>query len=310
MNFNDDNDLFLEPKTNQYGSHMVMTNVNKPTKTKFINIDTKFRDEYNYNDTSTYNTTLPERYKYVINLPDRITGAKTIQVKSAEIPMTFYNISSNLGNNTLLVTNTSSGVSYTILLADKYYSALSTLVSDVNTALAPASTLTLTTSSSKNVFTSTSSSNFTITFSSAQDKYSLKSSLGWILGFRKVTTTVLAGGTSTATYPILLTLPFPRYLYLSIEEFNKGVQNSFVTPVASAVLSKNAIARVVLDPVRFAFGSVLNATEDNGLLVSDTRSYNGKVDLQRLSIQLFNESGMPIDLNGQDFSFCIEATYE
>ena len=309
MNFNDDNDLFLEPKTNQYGSHMVMTNVNKPTKTKFINIDTKFRDEYNYNDTSTYNTTLPERYKYVINLPDRITNAKTICVKSAEIPMTFYNISSNLGNNTLLVTNTSTGVSYTIILVDKYYSALSGLVSDVNTALAPASTLTLTTSSNKNVFTSTSSSNFTITFSS-QDKYSLKSSLGWILGFRTVTTTVLAGGTSVASYPMFLNLPFPRYLYLSIEEFNKGVQNSFVTPVVSAFLNKNAIARIVLDPVQYAFGSVLNATENNGLLVSDTRSYNGKVDLQRLSIQLFNESGMPIDLNGQDFSFCIEATYE
>ena len=309
MNFNDDNDLFLEPKTNQYGSHMVMTNVNKPTKTKFINIDTKFRDEYNYNDTSTYNTTLPERYKYVINLPDRITGAKSICVKSAEIPMTFYNVSANLGNNTMLVTNTSTGTSYTIVIADKYYSAMSSLVSDVNTALAPASTLTLTTSSNKNVFTSTSSSNFTITFSS-QDKYSLKSSLGWIWGFRTVTTTVKAGGTSVASYPMFLTLPFPRYLYISIEEFNKGIQNSFVTPVVSASLNKNAIARVVLDPVQYAFGSVLNATENNGLLVSDTRSYNGKVDLQRLSIQLFNEMGMPIDLNGQDFSFCIEATYE
>jgi len=53
--------LFLAPKTNQYGGHMVMTNVSKPTKTKYINIDTKFRDEYNYLQTTDYNITLPER---------------------------------------------------------------------------------------------------------------------------------------------------------------------------------------------------------------------------------------------------------
>jgi hypothetical protein len=33
-------DLFLEPKTKQYGSHMVMTNVHKQSKTKLVNVDT------------------------------------------------------------------------------------------------------------------------------------------------------------------------------------------------------------------------------------------------------------------------------
>ena len=58
-NFNK-NQLFMEPKTKQYGSHMVMTNVQKNSKTKYINIDTQFRDEYNYMKTSNYNITLPE----------------------------------------------------------------------------------------------------------------------------------------------------------------------------------------------------------------------------------------------------------
>ena len=40
----DKNNLFLEPKVKQYGSHMVMSNVNKPTKTKYVNVDTKFSD--------------------------------------------------------------------------------------------------------------------------------------------------------------------------------------------------------------------------------------------------------------------------
>ena len=46
----DKSTLFMEPNTTQYGSHMVMTNVVKPKRTKYLNIDTRFRDEYNYND--------------------------------------------------------------------------------------------------------------------------------------------------------------------------------------------------------------------------------------------------------------------
>ena len=33
----DNKELFMGPKTTQYGSHMVMTDVVKPTKTKYIN---------------------------------------------------------------------------------------------------------------------------------------------------------------------------------------------------------------------------------------------------------------------------------
>ena len=42
----DKHNLFLEPQTSQYGNHMVMTNVHKKSKTKYINIDSKFRDEF------------------------------------------------------------------------------------------------------------------------------------------------------------------------------------------------------------------------------------------------------------------------
>ena len=52
-NYFDNKELFLEPKVKQYGSHMVMSNVYKNTKVKYVNIDTKFRDEYNYNDNPT-----------------------------------------------------------------------------------------------------------------------------------------------------------------------------------------------------------------------------------------------------------------
>ena len=90
----DNKELFLGATTTQYGNHMVMTNVMKPGKTKYINIDTRFREDYDMNTLSKQNVSLPERY----------TDVRSISVVSAEIPMSYYNISSALGNNAFKVT--------------------------------------------------------------------------------------------------------------------------------------------------------------------------------------------------------------
>ena len=59
-NYFDGKQLFTEPKVTQYGSHMVMTNVNRPLKRKYINIDTRNRDEYSNISMANCNITLPE----------------------------------------------------------------------------------------------------------------------------------------------------------------------------------------------------------------------------------------------------------
>ena len=43
---------------------------------------------------------------------------------------------------------------------------------------------------------------------------------------------------------------------------------------------------------------------------SDVRKYTGTVNLQRLQVKLVNERGVPLNLNGMDFSFCMVATHE
>jgi hypothetical protein len=91
---------FLEPEINQYGSHMVMTNVTRHSKFTFINIDTKYRDNLD-------NLISPANYN--ITLPERVNDVKSVMVCNAEIPMTFYNISASLGNNYFkIVTGSSS----------------------------------------------------------------------------------------------------------------------------------------------------------------------------------------------------------
>ena len=80
-----------------------MTNVQKQTKIKYVNIDSKFRDEYNETQTTNSNADMlnnqPSLSNYCITMPEKINEVKTISVTNIEIPMSFYNISANIGNN-------------------------------------------------------------------------------------------------------------------------------------------------------------------------------------------------------------------
>ena len=293
-------ELFMEPKTQQYGNHMIMTNVHKQSKVKFINIDTKFRDDYDY--------TQPANFQVV--LPERVNDVHSLRVTNIEIPMSFYNISANLGNNYFKVI---SGVNTEMItIADNNYTA-ATLATEIrNKLLASTHATVITFALNTNARTTvTATTNRTIVFdvdkTGSSDKFNFKQKLGWLLGFRKTTYTVSTVATSTEC---TLDLYGSRYLYLAIDEFNKGNQNSFVTPLSSSLINKNIIARVALDAATYSYGSILPATYYNGLLTTDTRSYTGKIDLQKINVQLLNESGIPMILNGQDFSFCLEASCE
>ena len=89
----DNKDSFLSPIVTQHNSHMVMTNVSKPTKVKLWNIDTKFRDDY---DQYTEHITGANITQYMITLPQPLNDVKSISVKNMEVPMSFYNISDAL----------------------------------------------------------------------------------------------------------------------------------------------------------------------------------------------------------------------
>jgi hypothetical protein len=292
------NELFLEPKTKQYGGHMVMTNVTKQTKIKHINIDTRFRDEYNYLSTANYNITLPQR----------ITDVKTMTLTAIEIPMSFYNISANLGNNCFNITH--SGTTNTITIADGYYD-ISTVKSAINSALTSYD-LSYNYIGSASLFTTSRNDSFNINFdvtpTGGYDKYNVKSKLGWILGFRNITYTI-TGNTLTQSESFI-DLNGPRYLYLAVDEFNKGNQYSFISPLYTSLINKNIIGRISMDKATHGYGTILPANLTNGLLVSDLRSYTGKIDLLKLNLQLLDENGNNVNLNGLDFSLCLVVEHE
>ena len=304
--YNDNKELFLEPKTTQYGGHMVMTNVKKETKTKYINIDTRFRDDYNYSDPVNYNLTLPER----------ITDVKSMKVKNVELPIVYYNISAKNGNNVFLITNTTTSSTYLITLNDGYYTAGS-LSTEINSKISNTITgdISFNILNNKSVFTlkNTNNSTFTIAFNidskGVTDRWNTKNKLGWTIGFRNNSNTYTLTKTASVTSDTFLDLNGPRYLYLAIDEFSRGNQHSFISPLTNSLINKNVIARIAINP-NVGFGNILSVSTVNGTLLSDRRDYTGKIDLLKLNIQLLNESGENVSLYGFDFSFCVEVEHE
>jgi hypothetical protein len=298
----DNNELFLEPKTTQYGSHMVMTNVMKPIKKKFINIDTRFRDEYNINSIVNYNITLPER----------ITEVKSIRITNIEIPNSIYNISSSLGNNSFKVSKIDSNINTIIIIPDGNYnsnSLLNQIYIQLNNTFD--GDILLTEVNNKCMFSPINNSyiiDFTIDQNGNFDKHIPRSKLGWILGFRDVTYNLIHGNNITSES--FIDLNGPRYLYLALDEFTKGNQHSFISPLPKSLINKNILARISIDSRTWGFGSIFPANKMSGNLLTDARNYTGKADLQKFNIQLLNEFGNPVDLNGMDLSFSLEVEHE
>lgn len=342
----DNKQLFSSPKVSQYGNHMVMTNVAKNTRVKYINIDTKYCDEYikPYPGTVSAQTTrcqcsanaitnlcqclertnyqtnmnIPTSYKtssYTFTLPEKINDVKSISVVNAEVPILFYNISASQGNNVFVIRSTASKV---ITIPDGQYTA-STLVTKINTTLIDNSlngvTLSCTLDTITNFVTFTANIgspvvyiDFAVNSTGQQDKYNTKSKLGWLLGFRGITYTVKTTPGIKAESAINVT--GQKYLYLSVDDFSKGSENSFVSFSSSSQLPNKTLAKISMDRSLYPYGTVQVASITSGALVSDRRGYNGKVDIQKLVVKLLDENGATLNLNGADFSFCLKVEYE
>lgn len=317
----DDTQLFSTPKVSQYNNHMVMTNVVKETKKKYVNTDTKFCDEYMNNRTNTNNISTYNIASYTFTLPEKLTDIKSISVVNAEIPMTYYNISSSIGNNYFKLRSdyNSSTYSKMVIIPDGQYTN-SSLVTYLSSLFSQVSyqnqssviTCSLISNGTSSFVVSSGSGYFYIDFAVDKtgnpDKFNFKNKLGWLLGFRNLTYKIIP---STAVISeSIMNINGPKYMYLAIEDFSKGTQNSFSSPLAFSVINKKIISKISLNNQLYPYGSIYPSNIKNGSLMTDKRTYIGKIDIQRLQIQLIGEDGSPLNLNGSDFSFGLEIEYE
>ena len=91
----DSKDLtFMEPQVKAHGQHMIMTNVHPERKTKYVNIDTRFQEEYNMQNYA----------DCIFKLPQQISNVKSMKVTHSEIPASFYPFSKRRGNTFFKIT--------------------------------------------------------------------------------------------------------------------------------------------------------------------------------------------------------------
>lgn len=316
----DGKQLFNEPVVEQVNSHMVMTRVVPPLRTRFVSVDTRFRDDYdNYG-------VLGAGASFSITMPEKINKVRSMKVVQAEVPYSVNNISSNFNNCSMVVQKLDAGgavTSQTIYTIPNGCYSLITLKSYITAN--PITGLTAFDVSGNNHASFTVSSPFdsgvvalnvifSVDASGNFNKNGVKSTLGWLLGFRQASYRLSTAG-ATWVSESQIDLNGPRYFFLVVDDFQNATSGdtSFISPLYKSIINKNILAR--LGAICSVDGngctnSIYRYTERTGTLVSYKRCYSGSGNLQRLQVSIVDEFGRVVDLDGLDFSFCVQLETE
>ena len=282
----------------------VINPIKKKTNTLNLNIDSRFRD--NYYSTSASN--------FMVQLPMQLSDVLSIQLAAIELPITFYTVSKQFGNNFFTVKITDTNEIQIVNIPDGNYTNIG-IIDVINNALSL-----LTGNFAKIVFAININGivngsgqtmvgckigeppfDFELNFQA--DKYGnddkntpLPLKFGWILGFRNGIYTNNQNYVSEA----VVNTTGPNYVYLVVDDYNNSVNNSFYSAFNSSLLNKNILARISLNAPAF---TVLS--QNSLRLITTPREYYGPVNIQNMNVQLLDGYGRIVDLNNMDYSFCL-----
>jgi hypothetical protein len=312
------------PYINTFNSEYFLGEMN-PLKTrvisKYLNIDTRFRDRMSITNSA----------DFLLNLPVKFQKVVSMQVTAIEFPVSFYGISSKYGNNYFYVAARQmldeinfKEDSRVIIIPDGNYNAtdfITTINSrvqlrnDDQSFIDPGNLLnyvqfrldiTLTGSGTGKVIMETTGvfasvvSSIILDFSrdtnGIPDKTDITTKIGMNMGFMK---RKYIGQKQYISEAILEPANI-RYVYLAIDDFNNSVNNNFVSAFTQSIMSPNILARI---PIKGSYFSLL--MENDMCQTSEPRKYFGPVDIQKLHIKVIDDHGRILDTNNGNFSFCI-----
>jgi hypothetical protein len=286
----------------------VINPLKKRTIKKNLNIDTRFRENYFSSPSSNFNFALPTNFDNVLQM----------QLTSLELPITYYNVSKQYGNNFFSITATSplGTVTSVVTIPDGNYT-YDGIVNIINNQLtllgAPFTEVTFLLNISNNsgsgqmmVGPSVGSTVTAISLNFQADRFGIDDrntplplKFGWILGFRNG---IYENNLNYVSEGVI-DITGPRYLYLVVDDHNNNVNNGFYSAFNSSLLNNNILARISLQSNLFTV-----QMSNNLNVVTNPREYFGPVNIQNINIQLLDEYGRVIDLNNMDYSFCLTLT--
>jgi hypothetical protein len=294
--------------------------INTRVITKCVNIDTRFRESINTTQSSDFTVQLTTKFNKVVSM----------ELTALEMPLNFYGISASNGNNFLYLQvefgmeEEHQIVDHVFIIPDGNYNP-NDFIDKINNILCPLDvngkmlepnnifsyirfSLDLTQDGSGSgkvtvgpVGTQTMSIHkitldFTRNIDGFTDNVEITKRIGWNLGFLKPK----YEGDFFYVADSIVEPKNNRYVYLSIDDFNKNSNNPFISIFNQSILNDDILARISIK------GSHFNMLLDNEMsIVSEPRIYFGPVDIQRLRIRLFDEHGRILQMNNTNFSFCL-----
>ena len=294
-----------------------------------LNINTRFRPNYN----STKST------DFVFHLPNPFKNVVAMKLLSAEVPNCVYNISSETNTNefTVQTIDLSGGIKenqnevvikvrdgqYTgEQLADylnKYVFTEDNSLNRIACEMHPVSCKFRFFYDSRDIsnggaepFDENNQLQFNIDFRLHENKKRpLQLNMGWILGYKQpyyswdanyvlqnmASFNRFEGYNPESTFDTQGT----RYFLLGVDDYNNNYVNTLVSPYQEGIMKNDGLLAKIPNDTN-ASDIILNYGVNN----NKTREYFGPVNIDRLHIQLLNEFGNPVDLNNRDYSISLE----
>ena len=291
----------IQPYTNTYPNTIqtgTLNPIERKTFTRIVNIDTKFRNNYD--------TTLSSDCTF--DLPIRFPNVVTMELSSFEFPTLYYLTSVSGDNYYYFTLEINFVIKYVcipseihnfvdvIAYLNSYFKLIGQTEPDFS-GIVFSLTITNPSTQSGIVVIENKSINgapiniFNIDFSPlSQDNRPLSSNLGWLLGFRN---SIYQNGIKYISES-LANFVCDKYLFLVVDEYVNNKSDIFYSCFTSSILNKSIIGRIILHP---------NNTLE---VVTEPRQYFGQVDVTKIKVQLLDEYGKPIRYKNIDYSFCLK----
>tara|TARA_B100000795_G_scaffold21077_1_gene14040 strand:- start:859 stop:2124 length:1266 start_codon:yes stop_codon:yes gene_type:complete len=302
-----------------------LTALLNPIKTKsvikLLNINTLFRKNY-YNQKST---------DFIIDLPETLKNVTSITLSNTEIPNTMYSFSSEIGTNEFTIETYTDAYtdkkSTVVRIKNGNYSStelvdylnrfvfskgdLKRIVCNYDTITSKISFFRDTRLAASGGVGNADNLFFNIDWRlKGKPNRSIQLNMGWLLGFRKeyysyeedyvdVSGVSFDKGEGFESEACFQNTNGQRYIFLSVDDYNKNFSKSLFSPFEdSAINDNNIFAKINNDKNSFDY---INGDVENQF----KRQYFGPVDLMKLHIKLLDEYGRVVSLNNADFSFTL-----
>ena len=300
--------------------------IQKQLYTTVVNISSIFRKNFYTTNSNNFTFTLPNKIKNVVKM----------ELTSLELPTSFYQISRHLENNYFWINKTNTGVNewYFVSVPEGNYTRANIIVAindAINSALSSTGELSITINDNnlKTIFThapaalndkiniyfnrfneglvtpQSTTTNEPRLYDGPNKETFLRSSLGWILGFR------FAQYTNSTTYvgEALYNSWNITHIYLVVDDFNKSIANHITMNDSNSIGNPNILSRLATTPIDTELSISTLDTYFDEEFSSKKRLYYGPVDIDKLQISLIDCYGRLLDLNNMDFTISLSLQY-